>query len=76
MPKRYRPADVAKVQRYDGWSERKIKGDHVNFIKPLYRWVVTVDMGAREIPAGTMASILRQAGMSRRQFDEIAKEVP
>jgi len=75
MPKRYRPADVAKVLRYDGWSERKGKGDHVNFTKPRHRWVVTVDMGAREIPAGTMKSMLRQVGMSRKQFDEIAREV-
>ena len=30
-------------------------------------------MGAREVPAGTLASILRQAGLSRDEFEAVVK---
>ena len=45
-----------------GWTERKGKGDHVNFNKPGHPFVITVDMGVREIPVGTLRSIYRKAG--------------
>jgi hypothetical protein len=46
----------------------------LNFVKPGHRLLVTIDMGAAEIPRGTMGNILRQMGVSRRRFDEIARE--
>ncbi len=54
------PADVRRRLLADGWSESKGKGDHVNFRKPGHR-VVTVDMGVREIPIGTLRNIYRIA---------------
>lgn len=55
------PKEVAKRLLSDGWTERKGKGDHRNFVKPGHG-VVTVDMGVREIPIGTLRSIYRIAG--------------
>ena len=36
--------------------------------------IVIVKVGAREIPAGTLASILRQAGLGRTELDAAVKE--
>ena len=45
----------------EGWAERRGKGDHRNF-KKAGMPTVTVDMGMREIPIGTLRSIYRAAG--------------
>ena len=45
----------------EGWTERKGRGDHRNFVKPGHS-VVTVDLGRRQIPIGTLRSIYRVAG--------------
>ncbi len=55
------PKEVVKRLVAEGWSERKGKGDHRNFKKPGMP-TVTVDMGMREIPVGTLRSIYRAAG--------------
>jgi predicted RNA binding protein YcfA (HicA-like mRNA interferase family) len=47
----------------DGWVlKRKGPGDHRQFTNPTKPGKVTVDMGARDIPTGTLRSIYRQAG--------------
>jgi|AP95_1055475.scaffolds.fasta_scaffold233290_1 predicted RNA binding protein YcfA (HicA-like mRNA interferase family) len=74
MPKRYKPDELVKVLIYDGWARRRGRDDHVNFVKPGRRLLVTIDMGAAEIPKGTMGNILRQMGVSRRRFDGMARE--
>lgn len=56
------PKEVVRRLLADGWTERKGKGDHRNFVKPGRPVVVTVDMGVREIPIGTLRNIYRQAG--------------
>ncbi len=55
------PAEVRRRLLADGWTEKAGKGDHVNFRKVGQR-VVTVDMGVREIPIGTLRNIYRIAG--------------
>lgn len=55
------PEAIRKRLLADGWTERKGKGDHRNFRKPGHG-VVTVDMGVREIPSGTLRNIYRVAG--------------
>lgn len=47
----------------DGWTiKRKGPGDHVQYAHPQKSGKVTVDMGAKEIPTGTLRSIFKQAG--------------
>lgn len=55
--------DVVSKLTADGWMvARKGPGDHVQYKHPTKPGRVTVDNGAREIPAGTLRSIYRQAG--------------
>ncbi|KAB0681322.1 type II toxin-antitoxin system HicA family toxin [Aureimonas leprariae] len=54
------PKDIAKRLIAEGWTKRKGKGDHRNFVKDGR--LVTLDMGRREIPIGTLRSVYRQAG--------------
>ncbi|WP_084539879.1 type II toxin-antitoxin system HicA family toxin [Azorhizobium doebereinerae] len=46
-----------------GWAlVRKGPGDHLQFKRPDLPGRVTLDMGAKAIPTGTLRSIYRQAG--------------
>lgn len=58
------PKDVVRRLLNDGWIlKRKGPGDHQQFVHPAKPGGrVTVDMGARDIPMGTLRSIFRQAG--------------
>jgi predicted RNA binding protein YcfA (HicA-like mRNA interferase family) len=64
MPRRraQTPEEVRKRLLADGWKERAGRGDHVNFNKSGVPAVITVDMGVREVPIGTLRSIYRKAG--------------
>lgn len=47
----------------EGWIvKRRGPGDHVQLVHPAKPGKVTVDMGVREIPIGTLRSVFRQAG--------------
>lgn len=55
--------DVISRLLAEGWTvARKGPGDHVQYKHPQRPGRVTVDMGLREIPVGTLRSIHRQAG--------------
>jgi predicted RNA binding protein YcfA (HicA-like mRNA interferase family) len=57
------PREVAARLAADGWVvKRKGPGDHVQYGHPARPGKVTLDMGARDIPTGTLRSIFRQAG--------------
>eukprot|EP01035_Chromulina_nebulosa_P009895 gene9895-biopygen8292 len=57
------PRDVARLPAAGGWAvKRKGPGDHVQYAHPTKPGKVTVDMGVREIPTGTLRSIFKQAG--------------
>jgi predicted RNA binding protein YcfA (HicA-like mRNA interferase family) len=58
-----RPRDVIRKLSADGWVvKRKGPGDHVQYVHPRKPGKVTVDMGAGDIPMGTLRSIFRMAG--------------
>jgi predicted RNA binding protein YcfA (HicA-like mRNA interferase family) len=42
--------------------KRRGPGDHVQFVHPTTPGKVTLDMGVRDIPIGTLRSVFRQAG--------------
>lgn len=57
------PKQIVKRLKRDGWTlKRKGPGDHRQFVHPTKPGKVTVDMGVRDIPLGTLRSIYRQAG--------------
>jgi len=54
---------VLKRLTAEGWIvKRRGPGDHVQLVHPAKPGKVTVDMGVREIPIGTLRSVFRQAG--------------
>lgn len=57
------PKEAVKMLVADGWTlKRRGPGDHRQFAHPAKKGKVTIDMGVREIPTGTLRSIYRQAG--------------
>ncbi len=65
MPPVFTPRQIVRRLQADGWVvKRRGPGDRVQFVHPDKAGKVTVDMGVREIPIGTLRSIFRQAGWS------------
>jgi predicted RNA binding protein YcfA (HicA-like mRNA interferase family) len=61
---RYR--DLIKKIEAAGWVHESTKGSHMQFGHPVLPGKITVPGGgklSREVPAGTLNSILRQAGL-------------
>ncbi|HAL49629.1 MAG: type II toxin-antitoxin system HicA family toxin [SAR202 cluster bacterium] len=70
MPKRYRPREVVRILESFDWRVTSRHGSHVRFTKAGMRTHVTVAISQREIPRGTLRNIIRQAGLTPRQFEE------
>jgi predicted RNA binding protein YcfA (HicA-like mRNA interferase family) len=70
-------AEIIKALIKDGFYARgKSKpGSHQAFRKESKEGnkTVIVPMGKREIPSGTLSSILRQAGLTRNELDNLMK---
>ncbi len=56
-------AQIIKALKEAGWFEVARKGSHVQFKHSERRGRVTVPHPKKDIPAGTVASIGRQAGL-------------
>ena len=56
------PRIIRQMLEAEGWEIVRWAGDHAQFKHPTKPGRVTLDMGAREIPTGTLRSIWRQAG--------------
>lgn len=57
------PREVRRLLLDDGWEVKRTgPGDHVQFVHPSKSGKVTLDMGVKDIPIGTLRSIYRQAG--------------
>ena len=61
----YKTREVARRLEREGWIGRPGKGDHRNYRHPEKPGVITLDMGVRELPIGTLRSIHRIAGWER-----------
>ncbi len=58
--------DVIRRLEDDGWRLDRVVGSHLQFRHPKKPGTVTVPGGgkqSREVPAGTLSSILKQAGL-------------
>ncbi len=57
-------AQVIRLLKNDGWVLKDRKGSHKQFVHPIKRGKITAaDPGKKEIPPGTLNSILRQSGL-------------
>jgi predicted RNA binding protein YcfA (HicA-like mRNA interferase family) len=68
MPKRYSTRDVERVLLARGFTKIGQKDSHVKYGDGVR--VVIVVAGRKQIRAGTMSSIARQAGLSLSDFDD------
>ena len=56
--------EVIKRLKAEGWQQVAVKGSHRQFKHPDRPGRVTVPHPKRDLPKGTLKSILRQAGWS------------
>ena len=75
MPRRYKTQEVVMVLQHLGWYVVSQEGSHLQFRHPTRRGRVTVALSSREVPPGTLGSIIKQAKLTRKEFEEMAKEV-
>lgn len=55
--------DIIKLLVADGWGLERITGSHHHFKHPARPGLVTVPHPKRDLPKGTLNSILKQAGL-------------
>ena len=55
--------EVIRLLKKDGWYVKAQKGSHRQFVHPRKIGKVTVPMHSGDIPAGTLKSIFKQAGL-------------
>jgi predicted RNA binding protein YcfA (HicA-like mRNA interferase family) len=56
--------DIIKRIEKDGWQLLRMKGSHAQYMHPTKPGLVTiVSRPGKDVPVGTMKSILKQAGL-------------
>ncbi|MFD1548991.1 type II toxin-antitoxin system HicA family toxin [Levilactobacillus fuyuanensis] len=55
--------EIIKILQKDGWYLARVTGDHRHFKHPVKPGIVTVPHPRKDIPKGTLNSILKQAGL-------------
>ena len=75
MPRRYRPGEVIRVLEHLGWVIVRQRSSHVRLELPDGSYPVTVPTNQRELEPNIFGSVLRQAGLSHREFANLAEEV-
>jgi predicted RNA binding protein YcfA (HicA-like mRNA interferase family) len=68
MPKLYSSRHIISVLLKHGFYEVSQSGSHKKFYNGTLTAIVPADK--REIPIGTFLSIVRQAGLSRNDFEK------
>jgi len=56
-------AEVVKVIQADGWRLIRISGSHHHFRRAVKAGLVTIPHPKKDLPPGTLNSILKQAGL-------------
>jgi predicted RNA binding protein YcfA (HicA-like mRNA interferase family) len=60
---------VVRALRKLGFSLDRIEGSHHMMIKPSHPFTIPVPIhGSSTLPKGTLASIIRMAGVTRKRF--------
>jgi predicted RNA binding protein YcfA (HicA-like mRNA interferase family) len=55
--------DIVKALKRQGWTLTRVTGSHHHFTHPTRPGVVTVPHPKKDLPRGTVNSILKQAGL-------------
>lgn len=60
--------DLIKLLESDGWNVARFRGSHRQFKHPSKSGTVTVaGKPGADIPPGTLASVLKQAGLKKKE---------
>lgn len=63
--------ELIRLLEDDGWTLVRMKGSHRQFKNPAKPGTVTVaGKPSLDVPAGTLSSILKQAGLKKREDDK------
>jgi predicted RNA binding protein YcfA (HicA-like mRNA interferase family) len=61
--------DIIKILESHGWQQVRMKGSHRQFRHPNKPGTVTIAGNSNaDIPPGTLASVLKQAGLRREEL--------
>jgi predicted RNA binding protein YcfA (HicA-like mRNA interferase family) len=63
MPKRYSSDELIRLVEQDGWVRVSQAGSHIKFRHSAKPGIVVIPHHGKDLPQGTAASILRQAGL-------------
>jgi len=55
-------SDLIKMLEKDGWYIVRTRGSHHHFKHPKKKGVVTIPHPKKDVPKGTVSSILKQVG--------------
>ena len=55
--------NIIKMLETDGWVLKRVRGSHHHYTHPTKSGVVTVPHPKKDLPAGTVNSIKKQAGL-------------
>ncbi len=75
MPRLPRPSgrELAKVLEAAGFVRRRVRGDHASYHNPVTGRITTVQLTNRSLPVGTVAKILRDAGLTGEHLRELLR---
>lgn len=65
------PKELIKALERKGWQLDRIRGSHHILVHAQQRRALTIPVHGRELKTGTLASILRVAGISRDELREL-----
>jgi predicted RNA binding protein YcfA (HicA-like mRNA interferase family) len=55
--------EIIKMLKKDGWEHVRTTDSHWHFKHPIKKGIVTLPHPKRDIPKGTLNSIIKQAGL-------------
>lgn len=70
MPKTWTPREIIKALKHKGFEIDHITGSHYIFLHPDNNRRVVVPYRNQDLPKGTFLSILKQAGISKKELDK------
>jgi len=66
-----RPREVVRALERAGFAQYRQTGSHLIMVHRGRKKIVTVPMHAREIKRGLLSGIIKQSGLSQREFAEL-----
>lgn len=70
MPKTYKPREVVAKLKKLGFVEDRQKGSHKILYHPISGRRAVVPFHIKELPKGTMVAIIKEANISKEEFDK------